>query len=335
MKKKIVYFVGIGLLLGTFYWVGPKVNFEEPILLDNTVDIPIDKLENYIKTKESKISNLKPNNEAKIIWYDTLSKSKTTYVLLYLHGFSASHMEGYPVHIDFAQRYGMNCYLARLEDHGRDDNNSLKGLTPDSFLESAEEAFNIAKKLGDKVIVMACSSGATLALPLIAAGEKAEALILYSPNMGINHPASGIALQPWGKQLVKLVLKGEYNHISYPLEATKYWNSTYHMDGPLALQKVIETYMNELTYKKISCPIFMGYYYKSKKEQDDVVLVSKMLEFFEKVSTPNDKKVKVSFPDAGHHVICSPIFSHSIEEVKKETFDFAEKTLGLVQVPLK
>jgi hypothetical protein len=63
--------------------------------------------------------------------------------VVYLHGFSASQEEGDPVHYEFAQKFGCNLYLSRLEDHGVDTTQPLANVTADRLWNSAKEAYAI------------------------------------------------------------------------------------------------------------------------------------------------------------------------------------------------
>ncbi len=324
---KVLFIVMLGLVIVGA--MGPKVTYKPALLLDTDINVAINDVEDYVKSKESKIENLKPGNEAKIIWANDSLKVKTPFSVVYLHGFSASHEEGAPIHTEFAKRYGFNLYLSRLEDHGRQDDDTFKNLTPDNFIQSAEDAIDIGKILGEKVIVISCSTGGTLAAILAAAGEDIHSMIMYSPNIDIYDPNSELLLYPWGKQLSSLVLGGEYNRISYTPEQRKYWNEVYHTNGLFALKTIIKDYMNEATFKKISIPIFMGYYYKDDENQDKVVSVPRMLEFYNQISTSKNKKYKVAFPNAGHHVISSYLMNKEVQEVANETYRWAESVLGL------
>ena len=310
------------------YAIGPKVKFESPKILDTEIQVDISGLDSLIASSEQKISDLKPDNEARIVWADSLHQ-KTEFALVYLHGFSASQEEGAPLHTDFAKRYGMNLLLARLEDHGRVDTNSFVNLTPDNYLQSAEDALDIGKKLGKKVIVMSCSTGGTLSAILAAAGEDIHSMIMYSPNIDIYDTNSELLLYPWGKQLSSLVMGGEYNRINYTPDQQKYWNSVYHTNGLFALKTIIKDYMHEETFQKIKVPVFMGYYFKNEEEQDKVVSVSRMLDFYNQIGTLADQKHKVAFPTAGHHVISSYLMNENINLVANETYQWAEKVLGL------
>jgi len=308
--------------------LGPKVEYPaintEPI----SFDIPLETLDAYLESIESETPDVKPGNEAKIIWVDS-TKTKTEYAVVYLHGFSASREEGQPLHVNFANRYGYNLYLPRLFGHGRASDDAFKGLLPGHLVNSAKEAIAIGRLLGDKIILMSCSTGGTLAALLAPEDPSIHSMIMYSPNIDVYDPTSELIIRPWGKQMLDMVLGGEYNHIEYGDEAKKYWSGTYHSDGLLALKYLIEEEMNETLFSKIDIPVYMGYYYKDQENQDKVVSVPRMLEFYDQISTDESMKRKNAFPNAERHVITSHIFSKDLENVQKETFKFAEEVLQL------
>lgn len=53
-------------------------------------------VEQYV-TRIEAAEKVRPGNEAKIVWANDSLKTPTEYVFLYLHGFSASRREEYPV----------------------------------------------------------------------------------------------------------------------------------------------------------------------------------------------------------------------------------------------
>ena len=332
--KYLKYLFVLILLLATIFILGPKKEFEAPKLLDTEINISLGDLEKYIAEKEAAVTDLKPDNQARIIWANDSLKQKTEFAVVYLHGFSASQEEGAPLHEDFAKRYGFNLYLSRLEDHGRPDSNSFVHLTPENFLQSAEDAIDIGKKLGDKVIVMSCSTGGTLSAILAAAGEDIHSMIMYSPNIDIYDPMSELLVYPWAEELSSLVMGGTYNRIVYDTLAQKYWNSIYHTNALFTIKTLIRDYMTEENFAKIKMPVFLGYYYKDEENQDKVVSVARMLDFYDQIPTPDSMKREVAFPEAGKHVISSHIMSKDIEGVFLETCKWAEEVLHLKPVQL-
>ncbi len=316
------------LILILIYFLGPTPKV--PIYSNNLPPVPAAPadLEQYLHQKETDVT-LKPDNQARIIWFDSLKKEKTAYSVVYLHGFSASQEEGDPVHTHFAKRYGFNLYLSRLSDHGIVSNEPMKELTAEKLWQSAREAFAIGKQLGDKVIIMATSTGGTLALKLAAEYDDIGALILLSPNVAINDDAAKLLNNPWGLQIARM-MKGRYM-VSRDTTAIykRYWYHRYRMESTVQLQELIETTMKNSVFEKVKEPVLLMYYFKDEENQDNVVKVSAMLRMFKQLGTDSTLKLQTAIPGAGDHVIGSYIKSKDIESVEKQSYLFAEKILGL------
>lgn len=316
------------------YLVGPK--FPKPVLNATlpALNIETSGFESYLKKKEAGLK-IKPDNESKVFWASDSLKNKTKYCLLYLHGFAACWYEGNPVHIDFARRYGMNLYAPLLAAHGIDTTEALIDMTPERLFESAKEALVAAHSLGEKVILMGTSTGATLALKLAADHpEMMEGLILLSPNIAINNPAAFLLSKPWGLQIGRLASHGKYHIINTDLSSKdcQYWICKQRMESAVYLQQLLEATMTNDTYSKVDKPVLMAYYYKDEEHQDPTVRVDAMLKMFDQLKTPLSEKQKVAFPEAGTHVIGCQLFSGAWKEVEEASYQFAEEKLGLVAV---
>jgi len=331
MKKILFISLSILGLLALVYLGGPT--FPKPELSNKLpeIQVQISGFEAYLQAKNSALK-IKPDNESRIIWANDSLKNKTSYCLLYLHGFSASWYEGNPVHIDFAHRYGMNLYIPLLASHGIDTQEALIDMTPDRLYESAKEALVAAQVLGEKVILMSTSTGGTLSLELAAEfPELISGLILYSPNVAINNGAAFLLSKPWGLQIARSVYKGNYRitNTDFASEDCRYWNCKYRLEAVVYLQQLVESTMKKETFSKVNKPVFLGYYYKDKENQDKVVKVDAMLKMFDELGTPENMKQKVAFPEAGDHPIGSKLFSKAWQDVEKASFVFAEAKLGL------
>lgn len=329
--KRFIKFSFPILLIVGIYFLGPKPNRPEFNLVVPEVPGTPEALEQYIVGREAK-HRLKLRNEAHVVWNDS-SKQKTEYAVVYLHGFSASQMEGDPTHRRFAKEFGCNLFLARLADHGVDTTEALMLYTPDRSWESAKEALAIGEKIGDKVILMSTSTGGTLALKLAAEyPDKVFALINLSPNIALRNGAAFIANDPWGLQIARLVVKGDYNVSDATEEESKYWNKKYRIEAVSQLEELIESTMTKDLFQRIEQPSLTLYYYKNEEEQDPQVKVSAMLKMNEQLATPADSKVIVNIPTAGAHVIGSSLTSKDIEGVYKEIEKFAVGKLQLKKV---
>jgi esterase/lipase len=319
MRLLAIFLIGASV----FYLLGPKP--AKPEYDVSLPEVPAEpaQLEQFIAAQEH-LHKLRPDNEARIIWYNDSLKARTEYAIVYLHGFSASQEEGDPVHYTIAKKYGCNLYLSRLAEHGIDTTEQLVNLTVDAYWESAKQAFAIGKQLGKKIILMGTSTGGTQALQLASTyPDDVAALVLMSPNIAINDPNAWLLNNHWGLQLAEMVTGSNYITPKDERPIYKqYWNSPYRLEAAVQLEEMLETTMTSATFKKIHQPLLMMYYYKDKKHQDEVVKVDAMLQMFDDIATPADKKKKVAIPNAGDHVIGSYIKSKDVPSVMKATDDF-------------
>lgn len=328
MKKLIKGFFILIAILIVGYLMGPKVkkpnlDITLPNLATNLKD-----LERKIAENEALVGNIKPDNAAKIIWFDSIP-AKTTYSIVYLHGWSASRMEGNPIHIQTAKKFGCNLYLPRLAGHGLDEQEPMMNITSDAVINSAKEAIAVAKMMGEKVIVMATSTGGTLALHLAQGDPDIAAIILYSPNIEIYDPNAKLLSGPWGLQLARLVKQSNYHEFESTTEKKKYWTTNYRLESLTQLQSLIDNTMVPETFQNIKQPVFLGYYYKNESLQDQVVSVPAMLEMYNQLGTPNNLKRKEAFAETGNHVMTSYLTSKDLESVQIATNKFLMEVLGL------
>src|SRR3954469_15816975 len=237
----IVYFFGPKPATPSFASSNTK-NFAAPIASSG------DELEKYVESNESS-HKLKPDNEARIIWANDSLKNQTEYAIVYLHGFSASQKEGDPVHRNIAKTFGCNLYLSRLAEHGIDTTDQLINLTADNYWESVKAALAIGRQMGNKVILMGTSTGATQAIQLAAAyPDYISALVLYSPNIAIKDDNAWLLNNHWGLQIARLVQGSKlYSPKDDRPIYKQYWNKPYRLEALVTLEEIVETSMNKET----------------------------------------------------------------------------------------
>ncbi|WP_341225600.1 alpha/beta hydrolase [uncultured Arcticibacterium sp.] len=328
MKKTLIILlalIGIGY---AFYINGPKpiapdlnqtYNFKLPSKLDD--------LEKFISEREAIIPGIRTANKAEFVWADDSAKTVTAYAIVYIHGFSASHIEGAPVHENLAKKYNANLYKARLSEHGIDlGDETMANMNADDYIASAEEALAIGKKIGQKVILVGTSAGGALTTFLASKHPEIEAVVLYSPCIKIYDDNAELIDNPWGRDLAELIQGKPFNDITPKNDdQPKYWTMHYRLEGVVALQNFLTHAMTPETFNAVKCPVFMGYYYKDEAHQDNVVSVPAMLEMFDDLGSTD--KTKMAFPEANNHVLASWVLSEDVETVQQETEKFLDRII--------
>ncbi len=329
--------IGFGVLILTIvlllaFLVGPKVAFA-PIVSPEIPDriftlVQVDSM----VTVSQLIPNLRPDNGSRIYWADSTPK-KTTWSLVYIHGFSASPEEGDPVFVELGKRYGMNVYVPILPGHGQQVPEAFLDLTPNQLIEAAKQAVQVGNSIGDSLIVMSCSTGSTLALYLGGANtDKIDVLMMYSPNIELEDPAAKLLTGAWGKQIAYQAV-GKYKTWKKPGEPStpkdQYWTTTYRVEGLISLQSLLDNTMTDNVLSTVSQPYFIGYYYKNEEERDKTVSLEAINRFHEMAATPEGQKVIVAFANVGAHVMTSSIQSQDVQSVIDKSCGFIESIVGL------
>ena len=310
-----------GILIGAalIYVVGPTPSFPAISTNADTNSSP-----NFLAAESDDAPyEIRPNNEAKILWADS-TESQTEYALLYLHGFSASHREGFPIHQNIAEQYGMNLYLSRLDGHGMSHKDAFKGMTPQSLYDSAADAMRITKQLGKKVIVMSCSTGSTLSILLNKEFKNdIEAFVMFSPNIQVADKSSDLILKPWGEEILELMMGGEYLRTGDKgTEGNQYWDTLYHMDGLVTLKYMLNNEMTDELFQTIDQPLLVAI-----STNDRTVDLDEAKEFYDETTTDQAAKRWISYSDQGGHVFSSNIVNPTTHIVEADVAKFIEEVV--------
>ncbi|MEL7833466.1 alpha/beta hydrolase [Fodinibius sp. Rm-B-1B1-1] len=292
--------------------------------------IPSDlaKLDNFIANQESQY-NLKKGTNAQIIWQNS-TRRVTDKAIVYLHGFRASHPEGHPVHKTIAREFGYNLFLSRTKEHGINSDYPLLHLTEKKMLESAKFALEVGRRLGNKVILMGTSTGASLALYLASKAKYQQhisSLVLYSPLIDFHGISSGLLTNRWSRKLLSIVPGKKYliKSKKSTYAEDKIWNKEYALAGALQLGAFVQHHMTPSLFRKVTHPVFVGYYYKNIDEQDTVISVNAIKKMVDFLGTRTNKLTISNFPDAKNHVICSSLLSKSVDSVIDNTRKFLKR----------
>jgi pimeloyl-ACP methyl ester carboxylesterase len=249
-----------------YFYPGPTIG---PVggILDAIESIEkLEDLERFIARRESKVQTIKPGLSKGIVWADPVKKDKRPLSIVYLHGFSASRGEMYPVMDEVARDLGANLFYTRLTAHGLEDGEGFAAVTPQDWIDDAREALAIAKRLGDRVILVGMSTGAPLALHLAfenLSSDDIAAMVLISPN---HYPADSrvvFASGPLGRFIARLSI-GTHRVLNPMTKAEKaIWTPKYRSEGVTAMVNLV-TYVYYLDLTKIKTPALTLYTHKDK-----------------------------------------------------------------------
>ncbi|WP_300436417.1 alpha/beta fold hydrolase [Christiangramia sp.] len=322
MKKRYWAILFLLIALGIAYISGPVP--ETPEYSQKLPALPsrLENLQEYIRIKEDSMP-VRQDNQARILWQDSIPK-KTSYSIVYLHGFAGSYRDGYPVNKNIADTLNANIFMARWAGHGLKSPASLNNFSAENAWKSAKEALAIGKRIGDKVIIMSTSTGGTLAIKLAAEyPDQVYCIINLSPNLEDDQPGTFVLNTPWGYEIASLISFGKNKKIEHEQEiATQYWDTIYPSKALVDLQVLVETTMLHSTFKKVKSPVLTLYYHKNFMEEDEHVEVDIYKEVYKLFSTPDSQKVLKSLETPETHFIGSGIKSQDTNIVEKEIVDF-------------
>lgn len=228
MGRRIVIVILVLLAaLVLLFLLGPRVPVDTRITFDpSTIG---DDPEAYLERTEGKVPGIREGLEKEIIWADPMIHAKTPISIVYIHGFSASKGEVRPLPDEVADELDANLFYTRLTGHGQ-DGAAMATASVHDWLNDYAEAIAIGREIGDKVVVIATSTGAALAVEAATqagASDGVVAMALISPNFGIRATGSELLTLPWGKQMAELVIGKEYSFTPRNALQEQLWTTRY------------------------------------------------------------------------------------------------------------
>ena len=171
--------VVIFLLIAGIWAFAPEEPVDREISFEAN-DLPVD-IPAWLAQRELQFSDIRPEATKRIVWAGVAGQ-KTPLAVIYVHGFSASAEEIRPVPDEVAKALGANLFYTRLAGHGRSGDAMAEPRAGD-WIEDMAEAMAIGRSLGDRVVVIATSTGGTLAAiaatdPVLSEAETLSWLLL-------------------------------------------------------------------------------------------------------------------------------------------------------------
>ena len=263
-------------------------------------DLPaIEELDGWLSEQESRVDNLQQAKQKRVVWAGA-SGEKTTFSVVYLHGFSASNLETAPYPDSVAAALGANLFYTRIAGHGR-NGDALGRSTAEDWIASTVEAIRIGELIGDRIILIGTSTGATLAAWAATESDlarNAEAQVWISPNFAPANPKSRMLLWPWGRVLLKLIQGDTYSWEAQNEQHAAIGEQSYGSEALLHVMGLVET-VSHLSFDTIHTPVLMVY-----SPTDTVIDQDVSIDLWNDLgSARKDSMVVLRARDANNHVL--------------------------------
>jgi alpha-beta hydrolase superfamily lysophospholipase len=260
--------VGLALAVGAVAVVAPGADVDTEVAFDAAA-LPED-LDAWLAAREAEVPDLRPADAKRIVWAGAPG-ARTDLALVYLHGFSAGPVELSPVPTRLAEALGANLFLQRLAGHGR-DGAAMAEPSAGDWVADAAEAMAVARRLGDRVVVLGTSTGGTLAATLAvdpALAERRDGLVgvaLVSPNFGLRNRAARLLTWPAARHWVPLVAGATRGFEPLNAEHADHWTEDYPTVAAIPMQALVD-HATALDWSAAQVPALVYY-----SPRDEVVL---------------------------------------------------------------
>ena len=249
-------------------------------------------------------SLLIPGAEKRLTWHAE-EQLRTEWSVVALHGFSATRQETAPLAEIVADKLGANLFETRFTAHGL-KKDGLVTVTAEEWLDDVAEALTIGKMTGEKVVVMAVSTGATLALAMLdhPTMESVDAMILLSPNFAPADPKGLLITYPGGPLLLRLIAGETRSWEAFNEQQEIYWTTSYPTRTLIQAIRAVDRANEKI--RTVAAPRAQFIY----SPNDQVISVPALRSAYAALQSPQKEVIKVLTTGAPTaHIIAGDIIS--------------------------
>ena len=197
-------------------------------------------LDGWLDDREQKVPGLKPGVEAGVVWAG-FDKAQTPVSIVYFPGYTATRGEISPAVDRIAQALGANLFFSRPTGQGV----GFEGhhnVTMNDWVNDGLEALEIGRKLGRKVVLVATSTGGTLAtwLTLGPAAARVAAIILVSPNLTPANSKTEMLLWPGKEMWLSWFVGGTVTFEARNELQARYLDLTHHSHSLIPMMQLVQ-----------------------------------------------------------------------------------------------
>lgn len=294
-------FFGLVLALAVFF-LGPTNHFgpDQPAAREAPPAIHL--LDDWLAQQEAAFPDIRPGLQRQVVWHG-LPGERTPWSVVYVHGFASSWQDTAPLAEQVAQQLGANLYHARLTGHGR-TSDALAEATVQDWLADTIEAKTIGQRLGERVVFIGFSTGATLGtwLGKRPEGEAVETFVFLSPNYGPRDKRAELINQPWGMRLA-LFLEGEtFTQYAGADAQSHAWTLVYPTRTLFPMMALVK-HVRHTDLSTFIAPVLVLY-----SERDQVVDAQEILTLFPRLGSERKTLMAVDYSEApDQHVLAGDL----------------------------
>lgn len=292
----------LALLLAAFKTAPAKLQItSEPVSLPDDIDAHISRTERAVEDSHGIVEG----TAKRLRWLDPDGKQKTRYAIVYVHGFSATRQELAPICELLADSIGANLFETRLSAHGLKQK-ALHDVSAEDWVADISEALSIGAAIGEEVIVIGVSTGASLALAMSGRPEMqaVSTLVLVSPNFRLQDRSSDALMWPLGLQLAHLFVGDERSWEPKNELQAKYWTTVYPMQAVVEMLRLVRFVNSNLPLTlQQNILVIMS-------PEDTVVDAGRSMQALARIEAPRKHIHEVTeTADVGRHVLAGDVIS--------------------------
>lgn len=259
--------------------------------------------------------------EKRVRWYGEESGKRRDIAVVYLHGFSATRQEIAPVAERIADGLEANLYETRLSGHGL-ESAALSNVSAEDWLADGVESLVIGSLLGEKIVLVGTSTGATLALALAdhELFERVHTLVLLSPNFAPRDGTAEFLIRPGGPQLARMLVGENRSWTAANDRQERYWTTTYPTQALVEMMRLVDFARARLPLS-LEAGVLTIY-----SPNDQVVDTERIERSIARIQSPRLETVAVEDSgDPSNHVLAGDILSPENND------ELASRVIGFVK----
>jgi alpha-beta hydrolase superfamily lysophospholipase len=217
-----------------------------------------------------------------------------------------------------------NLFYARFDGHAADEE-ALGRTTTRAWVNDVVEAVAIGERIGERVIIMATSTGAALATWALgepALARRVAAVVMLSPNYKLQSRGGWLLASPFARQIIRLAL-GRTRVIEPRNDLhARFWTIRYPTDALLPLTGAMQL-ANRTKFEEINVPALFAY-----SPDDDLVDPRRTLQIAGRWGAPNTLVTVPATPLSSHVLAGDALAPGNTVSVTRTVCDWLDRTLS-------